>query len=639
MASCSGLSSRITLAVLVAFAAQARAQTPAASDLSGDWLATVTTSNVAGFRVYLTAMQLGTNAYAAYSRPGALRPFMSWRQYWIGRVLGKLPPRLAAVRLDSMNLWRAGDSTLLRGVFTSQLLGTYQLYGSVRDDTLRATLRADSAGRVLGSIEAVRSPNREPVRDYAVIAQAIRDTMRAYVFDPRLMDTPGWRGFFDDISKRFALAHDDSDAMVAFYSQLPRLKTSHINLTYNPRIANMSVDSALARVSAPPESLVTLFFPAPGVAHLSVRRWHQVSDVIDSAFRRIVTMGTHTLVLDIRGNPGGDQSGVTTAGHLFRDSMYVGALLGNRWYRDHDGPPTVQQRRSLPHSAKDDLLATFHALREQGVVLGVVTPRQPQFTGKVFLLTNGGTGSASEPLAHLLKQTRRATLVGERTAGAILAAVPHPIGDGWVLVLPEADYYTAEGIRLEGRGVHPDVRTPWREALLAVADSLRAQYPYAAALVAVQGLTTNVQREEEAAKGEAAERWAREAMRLGPDSVAPIAAMAGAFILRRQWDKGFAVFDSLLARHKQPLAVHYQIGRLSAMSGARLDEGERSLREYVAAQPPPGAPSVATGYWRLGMILEKKGDRAGARRAYESGLALESRNANLLLALRQLANR
>jgi hypothetical protein len=639
MTSCSRLSVRVLIAVLIASTAQAQARTPAASQVSGDWLATVTTPNVAEFRVYLTAMPRGPNAYSAYSRPGALRPFMSWRQYWTGRMLRKLPPRLAAVRLDSMTLRPTRDSTLLRGVFTSQMLGTYQMYGSVRDDTLRATLRADSAGRVLGSIQAVRSLNREPLRDYAAIAQAIGDTMRAYVFDPRLMDTPAWRGFFGDIKERFALARDDSDAMVAFYSQLPRLKTSHINLTHDPRIANMSVDSALMRVSAPPESLVTLSFPAPGVAHLSVRRWHQVSGVIDSAFRRIVTTGAHTLVLDVRGNPGGDQSGVTTAGHLFADSMYVGALLANRWYRDHDGPPTVQQWRSIPHSAKDDLLATFYALREHGVVLGVVTPREPQFAGKVFLLVNSGTGSASEPLAHLLKETGRATLVGERTAGAILAAVPHPIGDGWVLVLPEADYYTAEGIRLEGRGVHPDVRTPWREALLAVADRLRAQYPYAAALVAVQGLTTNVQRGEESAKGEAAERWAREAMRLGPDSVAPIAALAGAFILRRRWDAGFAVLDSLLAQHKQTLAVHYQIGRLSALSGQHLDKGERSLREYVAAQPPPGTPSIATGYWRLGMILEKKGDRAGARGAYESGLTLEPRNGNLLLALRQLLNR
>ena len=224
-----------------------------------------------------------------------------------------------------------------------------------------------------------------------------------------------------------------------------------------------------------------------------------------------------------------------------------------------------------------------------------------------------------------------------RSRGAILAAVPHAIGDGWVLVLPEADYYTAEGIRLEGRGVEPDVRTPWREALLAVADSLREQYPYAAALVAVQGATNNVQRNEEGAKGAVAERWAREALRLGPDSVAPIGALAGSFILRRQWDAGIAVLDSLLARHKQTLAIHYQIGRLSALSGQQLDKGERSLRAYVAGQPPPGAPSVANGYWRLGMILEQKGDRAGARRAYETGLTLEPKNGNLQQALRQLA--
>jgi hypothetical protein len=427
--------------------------------------------------------------------------------------------------------------------------------------------------------------------------------------------------------------------MAGFFSQLPRLGMSHINFTHDPRLAAMPVDSALMQVSGPPESLVTLTFPAPGVALLVVRRWERVTEVIDQAFARIESARSHTLILDIRGNPGGDQSSVTMAGHLLPDSVYAGYLLGNRWYRDHDGPPTIEQGRALPHQSKDDLLTTFHELRDRGVVVAFMPPRAPRFTGRVYLLINGGSGSASEPLAYLLKQTGRATLVGERTAGAILAAVPHPVGDGWLLTLPEGDYYTADGVRLEGRGVEPDVRAPWRDALFVVADSLRAREPYAAALLASAGATNYVAPENRAARGELAERWGREALRLAPDSVASVAALATAFMAQQRWDAGFAAMDSLLSRFKQPIAVHYQIGRLASESGQRLDDGERSLRLYIAAEPMGGAPTRAVAYLRLGMILQKKGDIAGARAAYESGLALEPRNGNLILALRQLVAR
>jgi hypothetical protein len=400
----------------------------------------------------------------------------------------------------------------------------------------------------------------------------------------------------------------------------------------------MSVDSALMRVSAPPESLVTLAIPAPGVAHLQVRRWEGVSDVIDRAFRRMEEAHVHTLIFDIRDNRGGDQSGVTTLGHFMTDSTYAGFLLGNRWYRDHQSPPTLSEAASLPLSSRDDLLATFHMLRDHGVVVALIPPRLPRFTGKVYLLINEWSGSASEPVAYLLKKTARATLVGVRTPGAILAAVPHPIGDGWVITLPEGDYYTADGVRLEGRGVEPDVPVPWRDAVLRVADSLRARYPYAAALLAAQAVMQNAtQRDQWQAHAVVSERWAREALRLEPDSIAPLNALANAFFYNQRWDAAFALFDSLTARHPSPLVVHYLIGRLSAQSGQRLDAGERSLRLYLAAdQPPRGGVTRATAFWRLGMILQKKGDVPGARQAYEAGLALEPTNANLTAALRQL---
>src|SRR4029079_12884017 len=90
-------------------------------------------------------------------------------------------------------------------------------------------------------------------------------------------------------------------------------------------------------------------------------------------------------------------------------------------------------------------------------LVGRVVPRAPYFAGAVYLLVDHATGSASEPLAHFLKVTRRATVVGERTLGAMLMGPPRALQDGWLVTIPEADFITADGTRIEGNGVEPNI--------------------------------------------------------------------------------------------------------------------------------------------------------------------------------------
>jgi carboxyl-terminal processing protease len=71
-------------------------------------------------------------------------------------------------------------------------------------------------------------------------------------------------------------------------------------------------------------------------------------------------------------------------------------------------------------------------------------------------LINGGARSGKELLAYSLKRSGRATLVGERTAGAVLAGRLYPIDERTSLYLAVSDGFI-EGIRLEGNGVKPDL--------------------------------------------------------------------------------------------------------------------------------------------------------------------------------------
>ncbi|AIE85874.1 S41 family peptidase [Fimbriimonas ginsengisoli] len=77
----------------------------------------------------------------------------------------------------------------------------------------------------------------------------------------------------------------------------------------------------------------------------------------------------------------------------------------------------------------------------------------------LIVLINEGSRSAKEVLSLILKKSGRATLVGSTTAGNVLGTFPQRLSDWAYIEIPMTDVIT-DGVRLEGRGVDPDVRVP-----------------------------------------------------------------------------------------------------------------------------------------------------------------------------------
>jgi tetratricopeptide (TPR) repeat protein len=108
-----------------------------------------------------------------------------------------------------------------------------------------------------------------------------------------------------------------------------------------------------------------------------------------------------------------------------------------------------------------------------------------------------------------------------------------------------------------------------------------------------------------------------------PDSAGLYSSLATLLGAQRRWTEAWTTIDRLNALRPGSPAAGYAVGRMAAESGERLDEGEAALRRYLTQAPETGLPSHAGAHWRLGMIAEKRGDRAGARREYQGALALD----------------
>ena len=81
------------------------------------------------------------------------------------------------------------------------------------------------------------------------------------------------------------------------------------------------------------------------------------------------------------------------------------------------------------------------------------------YRGRVAILLDGSTASAAEIFAAVMQDHHRATIIGRKSAGAVLASWFYALPDGGELQLSREDYIAPQGYRLEGRGVTPDIAT------------------------------------------------------------------------------------------------------------------------------------------------------------------------------------
>jgi C-terminal processing protease CtpA/Prc len=129
------------------------------------------------------------------------------------------------------------------------------------------------------------------------------------------------------------------------------------------------------------------------------------------------------LVLDLRGNPGGSIETLTKlVGYFVEEPLTVGDL----------------QMRA-------------------GSKLYVAKPVKEPFTGRMLILVDSETGSAAEIFARLMQLAEKATVYGDRTAGAVMAAHFYQYTEDAGAAVTVSDFILHNGERLEKVGVKPDV--------------------------------------------------------------------------------------------------------------------------------------------------------------------------------------
>ena len=186
------------------------------------------------------------------------------------------------------------------------------------------------------------------------------------------------------------------------------------------------------------------------------------------------------LVIDLRSNGGGS---VTNFINFLSTLLPKGTDVGTFISRDM----VERYQRSLEQDGEareenpDPVKIAAWSPRKVQIKKNMVTP----YPGKVAVLINRGSASASEIVAAAMRELRDAPLVGDRSAGAVLMSQYVKMDDGFEMKVPTSDYVTIKGLRIEGSPLQPDVKiggarrsisSSYAEdkAVLAAIDALRA---------------------------------------------------------------------------------------------------------------------------------------------------------------------
>ena len=171
------------------------------------------------------------------------------------------------------------------------------------------------------------------------------------------------------------------------------------------------------------------------------------------------------LILDLRGHLGGGLGVLRLMSHLTSAKLPIGYTVTRKAAEQGHKKEELRRLDRLPTDRPNVLAVATMALkfagRDSSVLLVSEGLPAQKWHGRVVILTNEHTVSAGEMVAAFAKENGLAKIVGTETAGRLIPGSGFKIGDGYMLVMPKAAYFTWAGDRFEGHGIVPDVEERW----------------------------------------------------------------------------------------------------------------------------------------------------------------------------------
>jgi len=187
-------------------------------------------------------------------------------------------------------------------------------------------------------------------------------------------------------------------------------KDTKVTVSIMRRSERGLIDFTITRGKIPIFSVTASYMAAPGVGYVKIERFaaNTMQEFV-SAVEKLRDQGMHDIILDLQGNGGG--------------YLYTVIDLCNQFLGENELIVYTQGVHSPYYPYYSNNRGTFK-------------------TGRVVVMIDEGSASASEILSGCLQDEDRALLVGRRTFGKGLVQKPFTLNDGSEVKLTTAHYFT-----------------------------------------------------------------------------------------------------------------------------------------------------------------------------------------------------
>lgn len=233
------------------------------------------------------------------------------------------------------------------------------------------------------------------------------------------------------------------------YKSLRGPRGSQVKLLVKRRGINTPLTFNVKRDKIPTYSIDAAYMMEPQTGYIKVNRFSESTyEEFYTHLKTLKDKGMTRLVLDLRGNPGG---------YMDRATDMVDELV--------PGNDVIVYTKGKDTSNNYEVKAGKPGIFEKG---------------KIVVLVDEGSASASEIVSGALQDYDRATVVGRRTFGKGLVQVPIKLSDGSELRLTISRYYIPSGRSIQRpyqmgdqQGYYDEMLERYNHREMFVADSIR----------------------------------------------------------------------------------------------------------------------------------------------------------------------
>lgn len=428
--------------------------------LNDDWLAETSAG-----RAVMTLETDSDGHFRAYTRRNADREILGFWTSTVARIFTANFKRGSLLSIEEGRLEEDAEGFNVEGIFASPL-GRYRCKGTLSGDSLILSLYTGK-GKIWNTVTATRGIPQIPLSDYPAILNLALQATDDNIYNRAVLEATDFRKFNRRMQRIAFRAQDDVEMVFAFYYHSGKLPFSHYALIKS----HLDISQGIPPQDQP--DYVIFEEKTPHIAYLRIKAFKGTAREIDSIFTIIKEKGYENLIIDLRSNSGGNiEPALMVARNIADTTYYGGIFLTQKWFDDHQVAPPIEEYVNFPHFSEANAGLLLDGIHEEEGICLKIEPEEETYGGKVFILTNRYTGSTCEPLVYGAKQYGLATIVGERTAGAMLNAEMFELTDGFQLFLPTAEYYASDGYRIDMKGVEPDIKVESGQALTYVLKNL-----------------------------------------------------------------------------------------------------------------------------------------------------------------------